>query len=130
MEFDANYIYMQPKRKVCILIFQIVILWRTAGSQFKSVKHRVDALVDKEDFSYKYSIIDRDALMGVLESISYEVKIDASWDGGSICKTTSTYYTKGDIHITEEQIKRRKEKAITMFRAVEAYLLANPQLCN
>lgn len=93
------------------------------------MKHRVDEL-DKEDFSYKYSIIDGDALMGVLESISYEVKIDASPDGGSVCRTTSTYYTKGDIQITEEQIKRGKEKAIIMFRAVEAYLLANPDLYN
>ena len=43
--------------------------------------------------------------MGVLESISYEIKISASPDGGSICKTTSKYHTKGDAHITEDQFK-------------------------
>jgi len=95
------------------------------GSQFKSVKHRVDG-IDKENFTYSYSIIEGDALMGILESISYETKIVASPDGGSICKSSSKYYTKGDAQITEEQIKGGKEKASGMFKAVEAYLLANP----
>ncbi|KAA8527411.1 hypothetical protein F0562_034874 [Nyssa sinensis] len=95
------------------------------GSQFKSVKHRVDG-IDKENFTYSYSIIEGDALMDILESISYEIKIEATADGGSICKNTSKYHTKGDAHITEEQIKSGKEKASGMFKAVEAYLLANP----
>ncbi|KAA8527412.1 hypothetical protein F0562_034873 [Nyssa sinensis] len=95
------------------------------GSQFKSVKHRVDG-IDKENFTYSYSKIEGDALMGILESISYELKIEASPDGGSICKNTSKYHTKGDAQITEEQIKSGKEKASGMFKAVEAYLLANP----
>ncbi|KAA8548983.1 hypothetical protein F0562_000667 [Nyssa sinensis] len=98
------------------------------GSQFKSVKHKVDGL-DKENFTYSYSIIEGDALTGSLESISYEIKISASPDGGSICKNTSKYHTKGDSQITEEHIKSGKEKASGMFKAVEAYLLANPDAC-
>ncbi|XP_059643189.1 major allergen Pru ar 1-like [Cornus florida] len=98
------------------------------GSQYKSVKHKVDG-IDKETFTYSYSIIEGDALMGVLESISYEIKIEASADGGSICKNSSKYHTKGDAQITEEQIKSGKEKASGMFKAVEAYLLANPDAC-
>ena len=54
----------------------------------------------------------------------------SSWwlspDGGSICKSTSKYHTKGDFEITEDQIKAGKEKAMGMFKAVEAYLLAHP----
>uniref|UniRef100_A0A5B7C962 Putative major allergen Pru ar 1 n=1 Tax=Davidia involucrata TaxID=16924 RepID=A0A5B7C962_DAVIN len=98
------------------------------GSQFKSLKHKIDG-IDKENFTYSYSIIEGDALMGVLESISYEIKIVASPDGGSICKNSSKYHTKGDAQITEEQIKSGKEKASEMFKAVEAYLLANPDAC-
>ncbi|XP_059627109.1 major allergen Pru ar 1-like [Cornus florida] len=94
------------------------------GSQYQSVKQRVDG-IDKENFTYAYSIIEGDALMGV-ESISYEIKIEASADGGSICKNSSKYYTKGDAQINEEQIKGGKEKASGMFKAIEAYLLANP----
>ncbi|KAM7485026.1 hypothetical protein LguiA_001035 [Lonicera macranthoides] len=95
------------------------------GSQYKSVKHRVDAL-DKDSMTYSYSIIEGDALMGVLESISYHVKVVPSADGGSVCKNRSIYHTKGDAQITEEQIKGGKEKAMGMFKAVEAYLLAHP----
>ncbi|KAA8527410.1 hypothetical protein F0562_034875 [Nyssa sinensis] len=96
-----------------------------AINHLKCVKHRVD-VIDKENFRYHYSIIEGDALMGILESISYEIKIEATADGGSICKNTSKYHTKGDGHITEEHIKSGKEKASGMFKAVEAYLLANP----
>ncbi|CBI22938.3 unnamed protein product, partial [Vitis vinifera] len=46
------------------------------GSQFNYVKHRVDG-IDKENFTYTYSVIEGDALMGTLESISYEVKLVA-----------------------------------------------------
>ncbi|CBI22936.3 unnamed protein product, partial [Vitis vinifera] len=68
------------------------------GSQFKSVTHRVDG-IDKENFTYSYR---------------------------SICKNISKYHTKDDAVIDEEQIKAGKEKASGMFKAIEAYLLANP----
>ncbi|KAJ9699689.1 hypothetical protein PVL29_005519 [Vitis rotundifolia] len=95
------------------------------GSQFNYVKHRVDG-IDKENLTYGYSVIEGDALMGTLESISYEVKFAASPDGGSICNTTSKYHTKGEMDIKEDQIKAGKEKASSMFKAIKAYLLANP----
>ncbi|RVW99215.1 Major allergen Pru ar 1 [Vitis vinifera] len=95
------------------------------SSQFNYVKHWIDSL-DKENFTYCYTIIEGDALMDNLESIYYEVKLVASPDGGSICKNISKYHTKGDIQITEDQIKAGKEKAMGMFKAIEAYLLANP----
>ncbi|KAF3957166.1 hypothetical protein CMV_017796 [Castanea mollissima] len=64
------------------------------GSQFKYVKHRIDE-VDHANFTYCYSVIEGDALSEVLEKISYEIKIVASPDGGSILKSTSKYHTKG-----------------------------------
>ncbi|KAK6254436.1 Bet v I/Major latex protein - like 10 [Theobroma cacao] len=54
----------------------------------------------------------------------------ASPEGGSICKSSSTYYTIGDIEIKDEEIKSGKEKALGMFKAVEAHLLANPDAYN
>ncbi|XWS38980.1 hypothetical protein CRYUN_Cryun18bG0010500 [Craigia yunnanensis] len=99
------------------------------GSQFKYVKHKVEG-IDKENFSYSYSVIEGDALMNTLEKISYETKFVAAPDGGSICKSTSKYYTIGDIEIKEEQIKAGKERASGMYKAVEAYLLANPDVYN
>uniref|UniRef100_A0A5B7B3B5 Putative major allergen Pru ar 1 n=1 Tax=Davidia involucrata TaxID=16924 RepID=A0A5B7B3B5_DAVIN len=95
------------------------------GSHFKYVKHRIDAL-DKDNMTYAYTLIEGDALMDKLESISYEIKLESSPDGGCIGKNTSKYHTKPGIEIKEEDIKSGKEKAAGVFKAVEAYLLANP----
>ncbi|PPD81068.1 hypothetical protein GOBAR_DD21996 [Gossypium barbadense] len=54
-------------------------------------------------------------------------RLEASPGGGSMCKTSSKYYTIGDIELKEEAIKAGKEKASgVLFKAIEAYLLANP----
>ncbi|KAH6820542.1 hypothetical protein C2S53_018590 [Perilla frutescens var. hirtella] len=95
------------------------------GSQYKSVKHRVDA-IDKENMTHTYSIVEGDTLSGVIESITYHIKIVPTEDGGSICKNRSIYNTKGDAEISESNIKEGKEKAMAMFKAIEAYLHANP----
>ncbi|KAK4411789.1 Major allergen Pru ar 1 [Sesamum angolense] len=96
----------------------------SGGSQYKSAKHRVDAL-DTENLTHSYTIVEGDALAGVLESITYHVKIVPTEDGGCICKNRSIYHTKGDVEINEEKIKEGKEKAMQMFKAIEAYLQAN-----
>ncbi|KAG4157342.1 hypothetical protein ERO13_D02G057240v2 [Gossypium hirsutum] len=80
------------------------------GSQLKYMKQKVEA-VDKEN---------------CLEKITYETKLEAFPDGGSVCKTTSKYHTIGDFELKEEGIKAGKEKASGIFKAIEAYLLANP----
>lgn len=98
------------------------------GSHHKCVKQRVDA-IDKENFTYSYTIIEGDDLMDKFESISYHIKIVACPDGGSICKNRSIYTTKGDCKVSEEEIKSGKEKASEIFKAIEAYLLAHPDYC-
>ncbi|XP_061990451.1 major strawberry allergen Fra a 1.06-like [Rosa rugosa] len=95
------------------------------GSQFGSVTHKIDG-IDKDNFVYNYSLIEGDALSDKIEKISYETKLVASSDGGSVIKSTSNYHTKGDVEIKEEHIKAGKEKASHLFKLVEEYLLANP----
>ncbi|KAL7104887.1 hypothetical protein ACP275_07G009800 [Erythranthe tilingii] len=95
------------------------------GSEFKYMKHRIDAL-DEENMSYNYTLIEGDPLMDKLEKISYEMKFENGLDGGSKGKSGSTYYTKEGVEIKEEEIKAGKEKAAGFFKAVEAYLLAKP----
>ncbi|KAH7513424.1 hypothetical protein FEM48_Zijuj12G0198400 [Ziziphus jujuba var. spinosa] len=99
------------------------------ASQFKHVVHQIDA-VDSENFTYSYSVIEGDVLGDLLEKISYDTKIVAGPNGGSIVKNTSTYYIKGDNQLSEEQVKEGKEKASGLFKAVEAYLVANPDAYN
>ena len=96
-----------------------------ADSQFKYLKHKIEG-IDKENFTYSYSVIEVDALMDTLEKISYEIKLMPSPNGGSICKSTCKYHTKGDIEIKEDEIKGSKERASGLFKVVESYLLANP----
>ncbi|KAF3432411.1 hypothetical protein FNV43_RR27151 [Rhamnella rubrinervis] len=99
------------------------------GSPFKYMVHQINA-VDAEKLTYSHAVIEGDALGDVLEKISRDTKVVASSDGGSIVKITSTYYTKGDNEINEEQVKQQNEKASGMFKAIEAYLVANPDAYN
>ncbi|KAG5555183.1 hypothetical protein RHGRI_012652 [Rhododendron griersonianum] len=94
------------------------------GYAYKTLKHRVDA-IDKENFTYSSSVIDGAELMDKFESISYHTKIVPGPDGGSLYKIRSIYQTKGDAQVTEEEIKSGKEAASVLFKAVEAYLVAN-----
>ncbi|KAK0607461.1 hypothetical protein LWI29_015426 [Acer saccharum] len=95
------------------------------GNQVKCIKNRIDEL-DAENFSYKYSLIEGDGVMDKIEKITYEVKFETTPDGGSKNKMTSTYYTKGDFALTEQEIKEGKEKSLGMYKVVEGYLLQNP----
>ncbi|XP_059458042.1 major strawberry allergen Fra a 1.05-like [Corylus avellana] len=95
------------------------------GSPFNYIKQKVEE-IDQANFSYRYSVIEGDALSDKLEKINYEIKIVASPDGGSILKSISKYHTIGDHELKDEQIKAGKEKASGLFKAVEGYLLAHP----
>ncbi|GMP76443.1 hypothetical protein CsSME_00033114 [Camellia sinensis var. sinensis] len=95
------------------------------GSPFKCLKHRIDAL-DEKNMTYAYTLIEGDALMDKLEFISYEMKLESDANGGCVGKNISKYHAKPGVEIKEEEIKAGKEKASAVFKAVEAYLLANP----
>ncbi|KAF6162357.1 hypothetical protein GIB67_008486 [Kingdonia uniflora] len=56
------------------------------------VKNRMDEL-DQENFVYKYSVIEGN---DKYESSSFEIKLEASGDGGSVCKIGGEYTTVGD----------------------------------
>ncbi|KAK2975058.1 hypothetical protein RJ640_022061, partial [Escallonia rubra] len=99
-----------------------LITFGEGTSQLKSMKHRIDGL-DKENFTYSYTLIEGDALMSKIESITYHIKIVPSADGGYICKNQNIYHTK-------EHIKAGKEKAMGVFKVVESYLQANPGTYN
>ncbi|KDP37391.1 hypothetical protein JCGZ_08402 [Jatropha curcas] len=98
------------------------------SSQFKYSKHKIEA-IDKENFKFSHSVIEGDMLMNVIEKITYDIELEQSPDGGCVCKESSKYYTIGDFELNADQIKAGKEKALGLFKAVEAYLLANPNAC-
>ncbi|WJX23467.1 hypothetical protein P8452_12672 [Trifolium repens] len=91
----------------------------------KHVLHKVD-LVDDVNFDYHYSIVGGDGLPDTVEKISFEAKLSAGPDGGSIAKLSVKYHTKGDITPSEEELKSGKAKGDGLFKALEGYVLANP----
>ncbi|KAM7280350.1 hypothetical protein ACFE04_007484 [Oxalis oulophora] len=99
------------------------------GHKSNYLKQRIDS-IDSENFTYCYSIVGGDAIVNKVQKISFETKILPSPDGGgSILKNKSTHYAVGEINLSdiEEQLKAGEKKRIGMLKAIEAYLLENPQ---
>ncbi|GMY27832.1 major allergen Pru ar 1-like [Fagus crenata] len=95
------------------------------SGHFKSLKHRIDAL-DEEKLTYSYTSVEGDDdLLDKIESISYEIKFEPTPGGGSKGTNVSKYHPKPGVQINEEEIKAGKEKAMAVYKGVEAYLLAN-----
>ena len=104
---------------------EINVIYICGSHAGKYLKHHIDEL-NEDTYTYNYTLIEGDALIDKLEKISFEVKFEASPDGGTISKMTSKYHTKGDFVLSEEQIKAGKEKILGMYKLVEDYLLKNP----
>uniref|UniRef100_A0A7N0T1W8 Bet v I/Major latex protein domain-containing protein n=1 Tax=Kalanchoe fedtschenkoi TaxID=63787 RepID=A0A7N0T1W8_KALFE len=98
-----------------------------AGSQLQYVKYRIDE-INPETFTYSYTLVEGHGLSDKLESVVYKVQFEVSADGGTVSKMTSTYTTLGGHTLDEEQVKIGKEKALGMYKVVEAYLLQNPDV--
>ncbi|RDX97847.1 Protein LlR18B, partial [Mucuna pruriens] len=62
----------------------------------------------------------------ILEKVTFETKVLAGPDGGSLGKISVTYHTKGDAALSEEVRESSKAKGTALFKAVEGYVLANP----
>lgn len=91
----------------------------------KHVLHKVD-LVDDANLAYNYSIVGGVGLPDTIEKISFEAKLSAGPNGGSIAKLNVKYFTKGDVTPSEEELKSGKAKGDGLFKAIEGYCLANP----
>ncbi|KAI9084240.1 hypothetical protein K1719_033747 [Acacia pycnantha] len=111
--------------KVVDAIQNVEILEGTSGGQLHYAKHKVEA-VDKDNFVYNYAIVESDTFPETLEKIAMETKLEAAPNGGSVVKVTVNYVTKGDAKPNEEELKIGKQKGEGLFKAVEAYVLANP----
>ncbi|KAH8499678.1 hypothetical protein H0E87_015056 [Populus deltoides] len=87
---------------------ELCVLVDSSGSL--SFKERTDA-IDKDNLSYAYTVFEGDALANTYEKIFNESKIEASPDGGSVCKTSTTYYTVGNVDAKADEIKGWTRKA-------------------
>ncbi|KAF8034492.1 hypothetical protein BT93_C0722 [Corymbia citriodora subsp. variegata] len=97
------------------------------SAHIKYTKHKIDAL-DVENFYCKYTLIESDIKFDKIDFIAYEVKF-ISADGGCVCKMSSEYHVKEGAELKEDDIKQGKDRAMGLFKTVEEYLLANPDVC-
>ncbi|KAH8499679.1 hypothetical protein H0E87_015057 [Populus deltoides] len=67
--------------------------------------------IDKDNLSYAYTVFEGDALANTYEKIFNESKIGSLPDGGSVCKTSTTYYTVGNVDAKADEIKDGQRKA-------------------
>ncbi|BAT80312.1 hypothetical protein LR48_Vigan635s010800 [Vigna angularis] len=89
------------------------------------VKQKVD-VVDEDKYVYQYTIVEGNLLTEPLEKVSNEYKLVPNSDGGCTVKATRKYYTKGDAELTQEFLKSTNEMSAVFAKAVDDYLLANP----
>lgn len=91
------------------------------------MKSRVDE-IDFNNLYLKFTNFEGDVLPDDLECAVYENKFEPSGTGCNY-KLIAHYHTKGDYLMKEEDIAIAKESIEKMFKSMEEYLIANPQLC-
>ncbi|XP_061369348.1 major allergen Pru ar 1-like [Gastrolobium bilobum] len=96
------------------------------GANIKHLKHRIDA-IDKENLTYSYAVIEGDAVLEKVESVSHEIKFEPDTKGGCKVKNVSKYHPKAGVEIKEEDFKASREEGSAILKVVDAYLVANPE---
>ncbi|XP_008795809.1 major pollen allergen Aln g 1-like [Phoenix dactylifera] len=89
------------------------------------LKERVEAL-DSENKIFEYSVIEGGLIGLRLKLCSYELKFELGSDGSSVGKLTLKYETLDDTDLGEEEKGMLMEGPLGIMKAVEGFLLANP----
>ncbi|PIA61229.1 hypothetical protein AQUCO_00300629v1 [Aquilegia coerulea] len=97
----------------------------TEASQFSFIKERVDVL-NKEHLEYKVTVIEGGHIGKKVEWVTNHIKVDSTDNGGCVYKLCCEYKTLSGIEYTEEEVHRAKNGIIVMVKAIEAYLVENP----
>ncbi|KDP36250.1 hypothetical protein JCGZ_09815 [Jatropha curcas] len=103
-----------------------------AGSPMTHVIDTIDFL-DKENLTFHYSIVGGDPTLidkSIIEKMSFELKFEASPNGGTIATRSCKGYTVDGVEVKEEEVRAGLEKTnqifLGVFKIFEAYALANP----
>ncbi|KDP27863.1 hypothetical protein JCGZ_18943 [Jatropha curcas] len=105
------------RRFVCLLI-----LFGWFGVYLKV---KVDA-VDEGNLKFIYTAFEGEPWVQTVEKVTYEAEVVATPGGGSIYKATNKYYPKGNAEVDPSKIKEAEDMTDGFIKAVEAYLVANP----
>ncbi|MCL8600351.1 pathogenesis-related BetVI family protein [Proteus mirabilis] len=97
------------------------------GLPVKFLVHKLDE-IDTANHTCKFTLIDAEPRLENIETIVYEVKIEAGGEG-SIVKLKTHLHTKGDYVPDEDKVKERDAGSVKMHKEVADYLIANPDVC-
>lgn len=66
----------------------------------------------------------------VIETATAYIKLEPVADGGSVVKVESTYKLMPGVEKAKYEVAKAKESVTAIFKAAEAYLIANPDAYN
>ncbi|XP_077214333.1 pathogenesis-related protein STH-21-like [Tasmannia lanceolata] len=95
---------------------------------YTHVKERMD-VVDKDNFEYNYTVIEGGNVGTKLISSVYRTKFEPFGNGGCIIKASAEYETMEGVVYTEDDINVGKTGMMGLFKVLEGYLLASPDVC-
>ncbi|KAG6530929.1 pathogenesis-related protein 1-like [Zingiber officinale] len=91
-------------------------------------KNKIEVL-DEATFTFKNSAVEGGGLLGVVvKSYIYESVFIPSGADSCVAKIKFEYETIGDKDLSEEELKSNRVGSIGVLKAVEGYLLANPDV--
>ncbi|KAJ1297536.1 hypothetical protein BS78_01G383800 [Paspalum vaginatum] len=96
----------------------------TSAMPFGFVKERLEFLTaDKGEC--RSTIVEGGGIGVVIETATSHIKVEPTADGGSAVKVSSAYKLMPGVE-AEDEIARAKDSVTAIFKAAEAYLVANP----
>ena len=95
---------------------------------FSVMKERLE-LLDDEKCECKSTLIEGGGIGSAIETATSHIKVEPAANGGSVVKVDSTYKLLPSVEVNDK-ITKAKESVAAIFKAAEAYLIANPDAYN
>ncbi|PUZ41459.1 hypothetical protein GQ55_9G507000 [Panicum hallii var. hallii] len=100
----------------------------TSGMPFGFMKERLEFL-DADKCECKSTLVEGGGVGVAIETATSHIKVEPAAGGGSVVKVDSTYKLLPGVDVKDEIVKA-KESVTAIFKAAEAYLVANPDAYN
>jgi hypothetical protein len=91
---------------------------------FTLMKEKLEFL-DENKCECKSTLIEGGGIGTAIETATSHIKVEPTANGGSAVKVESTYKLLSGVEVKDE-ITKAKDSVTNIFKAAEAYLIANP----
>ncbi|VAI83976.1 unnamed protein product [Triticum turgidum subsp. durum] len=100
----------------------------TSAMPFNLMKERLE-FIDVDKCECKSALIEGGGIGTAIETGTSHIKVEPAANGGSVVKVESTYKLLPGVEVNDE-ITKAKDSVTAIFKAAEAYLIANPDAYN